>query len=330
MATCTIRWRSSGGRGEFEYVPADTLADRAINVFFEPLGLTIPAEVSGVRAQGKPRLRKFDSNNRSKLHLPQLIMAVARLPQPAREDISHIVAFPLENQNFVMNEMHFDIVEDDGITVTLAPLHVSILHSNFHINLQDRLKAISEDLESISAIRDHHPELADAIEVHGSEIRNAVNTVAIKIAVDRLLELQATIFGKTNAGSAVKLEQVAALPESELESEITGIEGRLLTRLHSYKERDRTFAAQAKKYYKSKNGILTCEACGLNPVGLYGRDGERCIEAHHRVPIEQLQPDSITRVDDLAMVCASCHRIIHSRKPCLTIAEVQALLVETR
>ena len=67
---------------------------------------------------------------------------------------------------------------------------------------------------------------------------------------------------------------------------------------------------------------MVCEACGLDPITLYGPDGERCIEAHHKIPIEELQPDSVTRVDEMAMVCASCHRIIHSKKPCLKVGEV--------
>ena len=69
-----------------------------------------------------------------------------------------------------------------------------------------------------------------------------------------------------------------------------------------------------------------CEACGCVPVDVYGPDGESCMEAHHKTPIEQLQPDSETVVRDVAMVCASCHRIIHSRKPCLTIDEVRERL----
>ncbi|MFD1331103.1 hypothetical protein ACFQ4O_03750 [Methylopila musalis] len=324
MTTCSVRWRSSGGRGEFEYVPADSLEDRDINVLFEPLSLTIPAEVRAIKAQGKPRLRKFDKNNRKKFHLPQLVMAVARLPEPAREDTAHAVAFPLQNKSFVMDAMDFDIIEDDGITATLAPLRVSIRNSDFQIELQDRFKAIAVDLASIPSIAAKHPALAAAVEAHGVEIAKAVNSVEIRKAADRINAIQAEIFGMTNAGSAVTLEDAAAKPETDLEEEIVGKEGRLLTRIHAYKERDRVFAARAKKYYRDKNGgKLTCEACGLDPVALYGPDGERCIEAHHKVPIEELQPDSITRVDEMAMVCASCHRIIHSKKPCLTVDEVR-------
>ncbi len=327
MATCSVKWRSSGGRGEFEFVPADSLEDREVHIFLEDLNLTIPAEVRGERKQGKPRLRKHKGTNRKKLHLPQLVMAIARLPEPAREDVLHAVTFPLQSKSFVMDAMDFDIIEDDGLTVTLAPLRVSIRNAKFQVDLQDRIKAIADDLQNLPMIASKHPALAAAIQAHGAELMKAVNSSEIRLAADAVNNLQAEVFGLTNAGSATKLEEAAAKPPVELEEEIFGVEGKLLTRIHVYKERDKVFAARAKKYYKDKSGgQLCCEACGMDPVARYGADGERCLEAHHRVPIEELQPDSITRVDEMAIVCASCHRIIHSKKPCLSVDEVAQMI----
>ncbi len=180
MTTCSIRWRSSGGRGEFEFVPADSLLNREIKVDFEALNLQIPAEVRGVHAQGKLRLRKHESNNRNKLHLPQLVMAVAGLPEPGRQDKGYPVRFPLENKRFVIDEMNFDIVEDDGTTVVLAPLRVSVLHSNFQVRLGDRLKAIARDWREIDQIRGHDPKLADAIDTHHLQIRQGVNSHEVR------------------------------------------------------------------------------------------------------------------------------------------------------
>jgi len=326
MATCHVRWRSSGGRGEFEYVPADSLEGREISVFFEALNLTIPAEVRGVKAQGKPRLRKHDPNNRKKLHLPQLVMAVARLPEPAREDHHNAIVFPLENKSFVMNAMDFEIIEEDDVSATLAPLRVSILHTDFEVDLQDRFAAIAADMADVHKIAHNYPEIAKAIEAHGAAIATEVNSIDIRRTADSYIKAQSDHFGMTNVGSATNLITYESLPETDLEEEITGKEGRLLTRIHAYKERDRTFAKRAKRHFKARNnGVLHCMACDLKPESLYDDRGERCIEAHHKVPIEELQPDSIVRVDDMAMVCASCHRVIHSRKPCLTIEEVRAL-----
>ena len=116
-------------------------------------------------------------------------------------------------------------------------------------------------------------------------------------------------------------------PPSDVDIEISGKEGRLLTRIHLYKERDRKLVARAKKHHRQQNnGRLFCAACNLDPTAVYGPQGERCIEAHHQIPIEELQPDSTTHLKDLAMVCASCHRVIHSEKPCLSLADVRQLL----
>lgn len=326
MTTCSVRWRPSGGRGEFEFVPADTLLDRDITVHFEHLGVAIPAEVRGVHAQGKPRLRKFERNNRRKFHLPQLVMAVAGLPEPAREDLLHAVTFPLENKSFVMDTMDFDVIEDDGLSVTLAPLRVSILHTEFEVELTDRLKAIARDLANLDEIRARSPELADAAAAHGAEVARGVNSTRIRATADRLIKLKTDIFGMTNAGSALVLTRTEASPETDIE-EPSGREGRLLTRMHAYRERDRAFARRVRDHYRRQHGgKLHCEACGVVPLDVYGDAGERCMEAHHKVPIEELQPDSVTLVQEMAMVCASCHRIIHSQKPCLTIDEVRDLL----
>ena len=111
------------------------------------------------------------------------------------------------------------------------------------------------------------------------------------------------------------------------EEDIVGREGKLLTRMHVYRERDRAFARKVREHYKKEGkGKLNCAVCGLDPAAIYGPSGDRSIEGHHKVPIEELQPDSETKVEDVAMVCANCHRVIHSKKPCLSIDEVRQLI----
>lgn len=326
MTTCEVHWRPSGGRGEFEFVPADSLMDRDVFVDIDAFNVRFNAEVAGRSAQGKPRLRKREANNRSKLHLPQLVMAIAAMPEPARSDLNHSVSFPLENKAFVMAQMDFDVVEDDGMSVVLAPLRVSILHSDFQVDLSDRLAALAADMVNIERIRAKDPRLADAVEDHAAQVRVGLNTSELRRTANRLIELKSELFGQTNAGSALSLVEADEKPPVEAE-EITGREGRILTRLHVYKERDKSLVKRSKDHYRRVNGgKLQCEACGIVPVDLYGEAGERSIEAHHKTPIEELQPDSETKTSDLAMVCATCHRVIHSSKPCLTIEEVQALI----
>lgn len=324
MATCSVRWRSSGGRGEFEYVPADSLEGKEIVLDVEPLGVTIQTEVRGVKAQGKPRLRKFESNNRKKLHLPQLVMAIARLPEPAREDIHGPVVFPLENKSFVMDSMDFEIIDVEEEKIVLMPLRVSILHADYEVDIWDKITSIRTDEINIKRIEQSDKELARLIEKHISLVRLGNNTSEIRQVADSIIERQATIYGMSNAGSASEVIKYYELPESEIESIVSKPEGKLLTRIHSYKERDRAFVKKVKDYYRSKyGGELICNICELIPNSFYGINGERALEAHHTKPIEMIQPDSITRVDEMAIICASCHRIIHSETPCLTVKEVR-------
>lgn len=300
--------------------------DRDIYVDFDQFGVRIDAEVSGKLAQGKPRLRKREKNNRSKLHLPQLVLAVAALPELARSDQRQSVEFPLESKAFVIDQMDFDVVEDDGITAVLAPLRVSVLHTDFQVQLDDRLRAIADDLKNINQIREISTELAEAVEAHATEIAKAVNSSGLRSTADRLIKVKSELFGLTNAGSATTLVEAEKKPEVDAE-EISGKEGRILTRLHVYRERDRSLVKRAKDHYRRlSGGKLACEACGIVPIDVYGDDGERSIEAHHKIPIEELQPDSKTTVGDLAMVCANCHRVIHSHKPCTTLEQLRVLI----
>lgn len=331
MTDCSVRWRPSGGRGEYEYVPANALEDREVLLSFEPLGLTIEAEVRGVNApgQGKPRLRKFEPNNRSKLHLPPLVVAVARLPEPRRQDLTHTVTFPLENKGYVIDEIEFEIAEDDGERTTLVPLRMTIQNSDFSINLEDRLAAIAGDWANLNAITAKYPLLGAAIARHSAEVKKLANSRSIRNAADEVIRLQGSEFGASNFGAVTSLATATAAPPSSTEEEFYDLEnysakeGRTLIRVHALKERDRLLVKRAKKYYKSKwGGVLKCEACDLVPASVYGGRGDACIEAHHRTPISQLLPDSITKVTDLAMLCASCHRVLHSAKPILKIDEV--------
>jgi len=234
----------------------------------------------------------------------------------------------LENKAFVLSELEFDVVDDPGSIIVLAPSRASILHSGFEIQIDERLDSMADDLQAIDRVNARSPALAQALKAHAAVVRKGVNNTAIRKTADELIRVKLSLFGMTNAGSALALIEAEAHSDTGEEWEPTGREGRILTRLHIFKERDRRFVQQVRERYKTQHGgLLKCEVCGRIPAESYGPgSGDRCIEAHHKVPIEQLQPDSTTRLADMAMVCACCHRVIHSQRPCLTIEEVQGLL----
>lgn len=102
-------------------------------------------------------------------------------------------------------------------------------------------------------------------------------------------------------------------------------EGRPIWRLHRAKER-RPEVVKLAKARARRQGRLYCWACGFDFALFYGPYGEDFIEAHHTTPVHQLTRDSPpTKVIDLAMVCANCHRILH-RHPELTIKKLQRII----
>ena len=105
-------------------------------------------------------------------------------------------------------------------------------------------------------------------------------------------------------------------------------EGKLLTRAHRYRERSRAIVESKKKQVLSKLKRLECEACSFSFEHSYGAAGQGIIDVHHTKPVHTLKPDAVTRLEDLALVCSNCHRIIHSQKPWLTIEEVKRLHAE--
>ena len=103
-------------------------------------------------------------------------------------------------------------------------------------------------------------------------------------------------------------------------------EGEKKERIHMRRERNRKLVELAKSQFIGKHGRLFCEACGFNAHLSYGIDPDKLIEAHHKVAVSELEAGSYTRVEDLLMLCPNCHRVVHHRRPWLSVDELKALI----
>jgi 5-methylcytosine-specific restriction protein A len=103
-------------------------------------------------------------------------------------------------------------------------------------------------------------------------------------------------------------------------------EGRILFRAHRARERNRTLVGRAKQSAQRRAGRLACQVCGFDFAARYGPVGNGYIECHHVVPISQLRPGSRTKVTDLALLCSNCHRMVHRRRPWLSMVELTSML----
>ncbi|AZI25779.1 hypothetical protein EA772_10670 [Pedobacter sp. G11] len=80
---------------------------------------------------------------------------------------------------------------------------------------------------------------------------------------------------------------------------------------HKYYERDPRLI-QDKKNEALRSGGLKCEVCLLNFSDKYGDHGLGFMECHHRFPIAK-HGKRRNRLEDLSLVCANCHRMLHRK-----------------
>lgn len=103
-------------------------------------------------------------------------------------------------------------------------------------------------------------------------------------------------------------------------------EGRILTALHRRRERSPVLARKKKAQVLKQLGALKCEVCGFDFADRYGDLGLGFAECHHRAPLATLAVQSRTKLSDLAIVCANCHRMIHRSRPMATVEELRLRL----
>jgi len=99
-------------------------------------------------------------------------------------------------------------------------------------------------------------------------------------------------------------------------------EGRVLTRLHRTRERSRKLVERRKEQALKEHGQLQCEVCEVCEFDFaerYGDHGDGYIECHHVKPVHELRPGERTKLSDLALMCANCHRMIHRSRPWLSL-----------
>ena len=71
---------------------------------------------------------------------------------------------------------------------------------------------------------------------------------------------------------------------------------------------------------------LICDGCNFDFNKIYGSRGEGFIECHHKKPVSEIKKGEKTKLKDLIVLCSNCHRMIHRKKPWLTLSELKELI----
>lgn len=104
-------------------------------------------------------------------------------------------------------------------------------------------------------------------------------------------------------------------------------EGAKVQRVHEDRERKPALVRHKKALVLQRTGKLACEACGFVFARTYGEVGEDFIECHHTVPVSELKPGHKTKPEDVVLLCSNCHRMVHRKRPWLTLPNLSKLLV---
>lgn len=59
------------------------------------------------------------------------------------------------------------------------------------------------------------------------------------------------------------------------------------------------------------DGRIKCECCNFDFLEIYGQLGVKFIECHHKIHLST--GERLTEIEDLALVCSNCHRMLHRK-----------------
>jgi len=129
--------------------------------------------------------------------------------------------------------------------------------------------------------------------------------------------------------SATALKSLESLEEADDDEEVT--EGSMSEKVHRRRDRARGLRPKVlNRHRKANGGKLHCDCCSAKERWRLGAVAEAEFEAHHKVPLASDAGKTKTKVSDLVVLCANCHRLIHAlmrhRKAHVTIAELRAAL----
>jgi 5-methylcytosine-specific restriction protein A len=125
-------------------------------------------------------------------------------------------------------------------------------------------------------------------------------------------------------------QAIYKVEDDEQTQEDSVIEGQILYKLHKVRERAPKIIKAKKDQAMEKYGKLICEACVFVFEETYGTLGTGFIECHHRTPLAQFKAEKKTRLEDLALVCSNCHRMLHKQIDTLSVEDLREIIKNSR
>jgi 5-methylcytosine-specific restriction protein A len=324
MSEVEIRWRPSGGRGEYEHVPSDIIMDRRVVISHPGLhdGLIV-TDVHGRLRDGKPRIRRDNPNDHDTLNIHSLMAALALLPPPVRTDPGKLI-LPLQADSYVVSAIAFHAEADGPETAVCTPLRLQVLHDTSTIDLFGRLIQVGKLVQRT----DLPPKAADFAARYRAIVSSGVPSSELVDVAGGLSEWLAETPDASSELDQPSHEIAPELhvpppPEQVKLPEIAVDETKRRLVSHYKLERDRGIRRAKVKQFRQEHGDVFCENCGFSFSEHYGDLGAGIIEVHHKRPLATLLPNTMTTLSDLMLLCANCHRVVHRKALPLTPEELK-------
>ena len=87
-------------------------------------------------------------------------------------------------------------------------------------------------------------------------------------------------------------------------------EGRILTEIHKRRERAPNVRKRLMASRRRTGGGLICDMCRSRSTSGDRKFEDATFEAHHVIPVSMTM-ERKTRLKDMALLCANCHRLLH-------------------
>lgn len=120
------------------------------------------------------------------------------------------------------------------------------------------------------------------------------------------------------------INEVSKIENDETIENDSVSEGQVLYKLHKVRERNRKIIEAKKKKVLKETNELKCEVCDFDFEKTYGQIGKGYIECHHLIPLSNFQVNKETKLEDLALLCSNCHKMIHKDLAIKTIKEFKS------
>lgn len=105
--------------------------------------------------------------------------------------------------------------------------------------------------------------------------------------------------------------------------ELGAMEGEQKRRFVSHRARERTLrqAKLEQTRAASRDGRIRCQVpgCNFDFEAVYGSVAAGFAHVHHLRPLAEATAPTVTKLDDVAVVCANCHAVIHRGGACRSI-----------